>query len=87
MTAAVLQMQSWQSNSMTERPHKQVKTAKGRLAALAPRYQAWADDSFNGVEFPVSRVINVSRTRLLPRSRFGCWSVLLSDGSLSRDLC
>ena len=73
MTAAVLQMQNRRSASISK-PQKQTKARKAQLPAIAPRYQLLSDpDAFDKTDPTVSASVNVPRTRLPPRSRFGCW--------------
>lgn len=77
MTAAVLQMQGRRSASFSK-PQKQGKARKAQLPAIAPRYQLVSDpDAFGKTDPTVNASVNVPRTRLPPRSRFGCWWVFL----------
>ena len=73
MTAAVLRMQGRPSASIS-RPKKPVKSAKSQLPTIAPRYQIVSDpDALDKVDIRANASVNVPRTRLPPRSRFGCW--------------
>lgn len=77
MTAAVLQMHGRRSASISK-PQKQGKARKAQLPAIAPRYQLLSDpDAFDKLDPTVNASVNVPRTRLPPRSRFGCWWVFL----------
>ncbi|KAM0802546.1 hypothetical protein BDR22DRAFT_105216 [Usnea florida] len=73
MTTAVLQIQRRPSASISK-PQKQGKTRKAQLLAIAPRYQLVSEpEAFDKAELTVSASVNLPRTRLPPRSRFGCW--------------
>lgn len=73
MTAAVLQMQGTRRASISK-PKKPVKSAKSQLPTIAPRYQLFSDpDALDKIDVYASAKVNVPRTRLPPRSRFGCW--------------
>ena len=77
MTVAVLQMQGSRSSSISK-PQKPGKPRKVRLPAIAPRYQLASDlDTFIKTDPTVKAGINLLRTRLPPRSRFGCWCAFL----------
>lgn len=70
MTAAVLPMQGRPTASISK-SQKPGKARKAQLPAIAPRYQLVSNKSDPTI---IARV-NVPRTRLPPRSRFGCWCV------------
>lgn len=76
MTATVLQVQGGRSVSMSKF-RKPGKARKAQLPAIAPRYQLDSDpDALAKVERTVNAVsagLNLPKTRLPPRSRFGCW--------------
>ena len=77
MTAAVLQMPGRRSASISK-PQKQGKARKAQLPAIAPRYQLVSDpDAFSKLDPTANTSVNVPRTRLPPRSRFGCWWVFI----------
>ena len=77
MTATVLQMQGSRSSSLSK-PQKPGKPRKAQLPAIAPRYQLASDlDAFIKSDPTVKASVNLLRTRLPPRSRFGCWCVFL----------
>ena len=73
MTAAVLLMQSGHSGVPIPRPKKVSKTVKAQLPTIAPRYQLSSEPDADSVDPKSNVAVNVPRTRLPPRSRFGCW--------------
>lgn len=73
MTAAVLLMQSGHSDVSIPRPKKVPKTVKAQLPTIAPRYQLSSEPDADNVDPKSNVAVNVPRTRLPPRSRFGCW--------------
>ena len=73
MTAAVLLMQSGHSGVPIPRPNKVPKTVKTGLYTIAPRYQLSSEPDANNVDPKKNVTVSVPRTRLPPRSRFGCW--------------
>lgn len=77
MTAAVLHIHGRRSAPISK-PKKQGKARKAQLPAIAPRYQLLSGpDVFHKADPTVNASLNVPRTRLPPRSRFGCWWVSL----------
>ena len=77
MTVAVLQMQGSRTSSTSRLQHPG-KAPRNQLPAIAPRYQLASDlDAFIKTESTVKASVSLLRTRLPPRSRFGCWCVFL----------
>ena len=72
MTAAVLPMQGRPTASISK-SQQSGKARKAQLPAIAPRYQLLSNKS----DPTIIASVNVPRTRLPPRSRFGCWCVSL----------
>ena len=73
MTAAVLLMQNLPSDVSMPRPKKVPKSIKAQLPTIAPRYQLLSEPDADNVDPKSNVAVNVPRTRLPPRSRFGCW--------------
>ena len=76
MTAEVLpfMMQGRWSGNPFPRPKKVPRNTKDGLPVIAPRYQVSSDaDAFEKFDLTSNASVSVPRTRLPPRSRFGCW--------------
>ena len=70
MTVAVLQMQSWEKH---HKYPKDLRSTHETLPYIAPRPILEAFTGLEGTGFHLDAYMNNAKSKLLPRSKFGCW--------------